>query len=86
MPFGGDISLTYLCNIYEWELGSRGKHIFKTTFMKCIQFCILTENEKENSNQIYQTRTQTIHLIIISSKCCVLIILMEEIFPKENDN
>ena len=24
MPFGGDISLTYLRNIYEWELGSSG--------------------------------------------------------------
>ena len=22
MPFGRDISLTYLCDIYEWELGS----------------------------------------------------------------
>ena len=60
-----------------------GKHTFITTFMKHIQFCILTGNEKENSSQIYHTCAPTIHLAIISHQCCVLFTLMEEIFPKE---
>ena len=54
-----NISLTYLRNIYEWEIGSRGKHIFLTTFMKRIQ---------------------------IFNQCCVLVILMQEIYPDEKGN
>ena len=70
----------YLCNIYEWELGSRGKHIFITTFMKHIQFCILARNQKENLSQdIPDTHSDCIHLTIISNQCCVLVILMQEI-------
>ena len=48
MPFGGENSLTYLCNIYESELGSRevGVHtFFITNIMKHIRICILTGNE-----------------------------------------
>ena len=33
--------------------GRRVEHIFITTFMKRIQFSILTGNEKENLSQIY---------------------------------
>ena len=58
MPFGGDISLTYLRHIYAWELGSRGGgggHIFITTLMKHVQLYILSGNEKVNSSKIYQT-------------------------------
>ena len=32
MSFGGDISLTYLRNIYEWELGSLGETYFYNNF------------------------------------------------------
>ena len=42
--------------------GGGGKHIFITTFIKRIQFCFLTGNEKENSSQIYQTRAQTVFI------------------------
>ena len=86
IPFGGDISLTYVRNIYKSELGSRGGggvgggHIFITSLMKHIQFCILTRNEKENSSQIYQICALTV--FIISHQCCVLVIVMQEIFPK----
>ena len=41
--------------------GGGGKHIF-ITFIKRIQFCFLTGNEKENSSQIYQTRAQTVFI------------------------
>ena len=34
MPFGGDISLTYLCNIYEWDLRSWSD--FDQTSSKCM--------------------------------------------------
>ena len=39
---------------------SRGKHFFITTFMKHIQLCILTRDEKENSSQTYQVRALTV--------------------------
>ena len=51
MSIGGDISDIFTSYMYEWELGSRGIHIFIITFMKHIQFFILTENEKVNSSQ-----------------------------------
>ena len=51
LPFSGDIPLTYLRHIYEWELVSRGKRI---------QFCILTGNEKMNLSHIYQIRALTV--------------------------
>ena len=61
-----------------------GGHILITTFMKRIQFCILTGNEKQNP--IPDTRTDCIHLSIIYNQCCVLVILMQEIFPKGKGN
>ena len=45
--------------------GGGGGHIFITTFMKRIQFCNLTGNEKENSSQIYQTRAQTVSIYLL---------------------
>ena len=59
----------------------RKRHIFITTFMNRIQFCILTGNEKDNSSQIYQTCAH-----IISSKSCVPVIPMQERSPKEKGN
>ena len=58
--------------------GGGGVYVI-TTFIKRIQFCILTGKDKENSSHIYQTSAQT----IISNQSCVLVILMQEIFPKE---
>ena len=89
MPFGGDIFMTYLRNIYEWELESEvGETYFITTFMKHIQFCILTENEKANSSQIYQICALTVFIqlllsisVVFSSFWC-----KKYIIPKEKGN
>ena len=52
-----------------WRSGEG--HIFKTTFTRHIQFCILTRNEKENSSDTADIRTDCIHLTIIPNQCCV---------------
>ena len=79
-----------MCVRWRGGWGWRGKgerHTFITTFMKSIQFCILTGNEKESSSQIYQTRAQTVFILTtLSNQYCVLVILMQEIFPKEKGN
>ena len=38
--------------------------------------------EREFKSNIPDMRTDCIHLTIISNQCCVLVILMQEIFPK----
>ena len=47
--------------------------------------CILTGIEEEKSD-IPDMRTDCIHLTIIFNQCCVLVLLGQEIFPKEKDN
>ena len=63
-----------------------GAYFFSNIFY---EFCILTGNQKsEFKSDIPDTclRIGSIHLTIISHQCCVLIILMQEIFPKEKGN
>ena len=52
--------------------------------MKRIEFCILTV--REFKSDIPDTHTIYIHLTIISNQCWILVILMQEIIPKEKGN
>ena len=76
--------------VWGWVGGGGGAaagNTFLSTFMKHIQFCILIGNERANSSQdIPGMCIDCIHLTIIFNQCCVLVILMQEIFPKEKGN
>ena len=77
MPFGGDIFLAYLRNIYEWELGSRRETYFHSNFYETRSILHFNRKwEREFKSDTPDARSDCIHLTIISNQCCVLIFLM----------
>ena len=87
MPCGGDISLTNLRNIYEMELRSTGKTDLYNNFYKTDSILHFDWKwEREFKSDIPDTHIDCIHLTIIFNQCFVLVILMQEIFPKEKGN
>ena len=81
-----DFEITRVDCIYEWELRSRGETYIHDTFYET--HSILHFNwkwESELKSDIQDTSTDCTHLTTtIPHQCCVLVILMHEIFLKEN--
>ena len=68
--WGGSMATYFYDNFYEIHLILHSKRKWKRQFM----------------SEIPDRRANYIHLTVISNQCCVLVILMQEIFPKEKGN
>ena len=69
MPYGGDTSLTYVCNIYEWELGSmtEGTYFYNNFYETHSILHFNWKWERDFKPNIQETRTECIHLISVVS-------------------
>ena len=83
ISLGGDISLTYLRNMYKWELGSsKEETYYYNNFYEThsnLHFNRKWERYNRHTLRLYSFKHNL-------NQCCVLVILMQEIFPKENGN